>query len=95
MKTGTDILGNDKYDTVLFKTSEGCFSSWSTTEVALDTRNVTTNNRKLITKALKADIMQATAVLIDGKYHDITDVKGDDYNRWRIIVVNQFGRDRL
>ena len=95
MKTGTDVLGNDKYDTELFKTSEGRFSSWSATEVALDTRNVTTNNRKLITKALKADIMQATAVLIDGKYHDITEVKGDEYNRWRIIVVNQFGRDRL
>ena len=58
-QTGVDELGNPITEPAEIGDSEGRFSTWTTSEIALDVRSVTTNNRKIITKALKADLLQA------------------------------------
>ena len=94
-QVGSDQLNNPKYETFQIGQSEGRFSPWSTEEIALDKREVTANNRKIITRASKASLLLATKVKIDGMYHNITEIQGDDYSRWRILIVNRYGSDNL
>lgn len=95
--TGEDPLGNPINELVQIgedEDYEGRFSSWTAEEIALDDRNVTVNNRKIITKTSKERLSQANKLKFDGMYHDIKDIKGDDYGRWRIVVVNRYGSVR-
>lgn len=92
-ETGSDPLGNTINELVQIGESTGRFSSWTSEEIALDKREVTVNNRKIITRASKADLKLATKVKIEGLFHDITEIKGDDYSRWRILVVNRYGSE--
>ena len=92
VKVGTDRLKNDVFQETIIYTSEGRFSTWNEQEIALDKRNVTSSTRKIITRAKLFHIKSATAVRINNKLHDIKEIKGDDYTRWRVIIVDQFGR---
>lgn len=92
---GEDVLGNSITAPGVISESSGRFSSWTSEEIALDQRDVTKNNRKIITRAKKSDLVLAHKVQIDGKYHSITEIKGDDTSRWRIIVVNRYGSEKL
>lgn len=94
-QTGEDALGNPITELVVVGESEGIFSTWTDKEVALDKRNVTVNNRKILTRAKKSDIAQSSKVLFEGLYHTITEVKGNDYDRWRLIIVNRYGSETL
>ncbi|TLQ07565.1 hypothetical protein FEZ48_06175 [Marinilactibacillus psychrotolerans] len=94
-QTGEDALDNPITELVVVGESEGIFSTWTDKEVALDKRNVTVNNRKILTRAKKLDIAQSSKVLFEGLYHTITEVKGNDYDRWRLIIVNRYGSETL
>lgn len=94
-QTGSDILGNPINELVMIGESEGRFSSWTNAEIALDNRNVTVNNRKIITRETKGNLLLADKVKFDGLYHSITEIKGDDTSRWRILVVNRYGSEPL
>lgn len=93
-QTGSDILGNPITELVLIGKSEGRFSSWTNEEIALDVRNVTVNNRKILTPCSKELLEQAEKVKFEGLYHTITDITGDDTTRWRIVVVNRYGSEK-
>lgn len=90
---GSDQLNNPIYEQVLIGESLGRFSSWSAKEVA-DNREVTVNNRKIITQAKKETLLQVDKVKMDGLYYSITEIIGDDYSRWRILVVNRYGSEQ-
>ena len=92
---GSDPLGNPINELVVIGEYEGRFSSWSSEEIALDNRNITMNNRKIITTALKSDLTRANKIQFDGLYHTITEIRGEDYDRWRLVVVNRYGSDTL
>jgi hypothetical protein len=92
---GSDQLNNPIYERVLIRESIGRFSSWSDKEVALDAREVTVNNRKILTRASKAVISEADKVKINGLYYSIKDVTGDDFDRWRLVIVNRYGSEKL
>jgi len=92
---GSDQLNNPIYERVLIGESIGRFSSWSDKEVALDAREVTVNNRKILTRASKAVISEADKVKINGLYYSIKDVTGDDFDRWRLVIVNRYGSEKL
>lgn len=94
-ETGKDQLGNSINELIQIGESVGRFSSWTSEEISLDRRDVTVNNRKIITRASKGDLLLADKIQFDGKYHSITDIKGDDTSRWRILVVNRFGSEAL
>ena len=94
-QTGSDQLNNPIYENVLIGESLGRFSSWTAKEVALDNRDVTVNNRKIITKAKKETLLQVNQVELDGLYYSVKDIIGDDYSRWRILVVNRYGSENL
>lgn len=97
-QTGSDSLGNpinELVELVEFGESEGRFSAWTAEEIALDNRDITVNNRKIITRASAAVLKTVDKVKFEGKYHSITEIKGDDYTRWRILVVNRYGSDSL
>ena len=94
-QTGSDSLGNPINDLVEIGRGEGRFSSWSDREIALDNRKVTVNNRKIITRASVEVLKTVDRVKFEGKYHTITEIKGDDTMRWRIVVVNRYGSDLL
>lgn len=94
-ETGTDPLGNPVTELVQFGQGEGRFSSWTAEEIALDVREVTRNNRKILTWMKRADLERADRVKFEGKYHKVTEIKGDDHQRWRILVVHRFGTDAL
>lgn len=94
-QTGSDILGNPINELVMIGKSEGRFSSWSSEEIALDNRGLTANNRKIITRASRADLLRSEKIKFEGRYHTITEVRGDDYQRWRLVVVNRYGSDAL
>jgi head-tail adaptor len=101
-ETGNDELGNTINELVPYGESVGMFSSWTNKELNADSitlatnkRSVTVENRKIITRASRADLLLADKIKFDGKYHDITEIKGDDASRWRILIVNRYGSDRL
>lgn len=93
-QTGSDILGNPITELVLIGKSEGRFSSWTNEEIALDVRNVTVDNRKILTPCPKKLLEQADKVQFEGMYHTITAITGDDTTRWRIVVVNRYGSEK-
>jgi hypothetical protein len=101
-QTGVDDLNNPINELVISGESEGMFSSWTNKELSADSitlaannRGVTVENRKIITKALKSELLLADKIKFDGKYHDITEIKGDDSSRWRILIVNRYGSETL
>ena len=89
-----DILGNPIKELVQIDESEGRFSSWTSEEIALDVREMTVHNRKILTPASKELLEQADKVKFEDKFHDIKEIKGDDTTRWRILVVNRYGSDK-
>lgn len=89
----TDALGNPINTLEKFWQSDGRFSNWTAQEVALDNRNVTVNNRKIVTRASKSYLEQADKVKFEGRYYSVKEVKGSDYDRWRILVVDRYGSD--
>ena len=89
----TDALGNPINTLEKFGQSEGRFSSWTAQEIALDNRNVTANNRKLVTRASKSYLEQADKVKFEDRYYSVKEVKGSDYDRWRILIVDRYGSD--
>lgn len=91
---GSDQLNNPIYERVLIGESIGRFSSWTAEEIALDKREVTVNNRKILTRASKAVIDEADKVKINGLYYSIKDVIGDDFDRWRLVIVNRYGSEK-
>ena len=91
----TDVLGNPINTLEKFWQSEGRFSSWTAQEIALDARNVTINNRKILTRASKSYLEQADKVKFEGRYYSVKEVKGSDYDRWRILIVDRYGSDGL
>ncbi|MEK5052049.1 hypothetical protein MHH96_01150 [Niallia sp. FSL K6-0212] len=93
-KIGSDQLNNPIYEKVLIGESIGRFSSWSDKEVALDKREVTVNSRKILTRAPKAFIDEAESVKINGLYYAIKEVTGDDYERWRLVIVDRYGSEK-
>jgi hypothetical protein len=94
-EVGKDVLNNPVYESVEFKESFGRFSNWTSKEVALDKRDVTVNNRKILTRESKANLLLADKVKFEDKYHSIKEIIGDDLSRWRFIVVNRYGSDSL
>ncbi|MCO7128393.1 hypothetical protein NIE88_21975 [Sporolactobacillus shoreicorticis] len=92
-QTGLDPLGNPINELVRTGESIGRFSSWTAEEIALDNRQVTQNNRKIITRATKADLLSADKIEFEDRYHSITEIRGDDTTRWRIVVVNRYGSE--
>lgn len=94
-QTGSDPLGNPINELVPIGEAEGRFSTWTAEEIALDNREITVNNRKIITRASAAVLETVDKIKFEGKYHSITQIKGDDYVRWRILVVNRYGSDSL
>ncbi|MCO7128397.1 hypothetical protein NIE88_21995 [Sporolactobacillus shoreicorticis] len=92
-QTGSDPLGNPINELVQRGESVGRFSSWTAEEIALDNRKVTQNNRKIITRATKADLLSADKIKFEDLYHSITEIRGDDTTRWRIVVVNRYGSE--
>lgn len=94
-QTGIDVLNNPINELVPISESEGRFSNWTAEQVALDNREVTINNRKIITRETKENLLKADKIQFDGKYHTITQIRGDDTDRWRILVVNRYGSESL
>lgn len=91
----TDALGNPINTLDKFWQADGIFSSWTAQEIALDNRNVTINNRKIITRASKSYLEQADKVKFEDRYYSVKEVKGSDYDRWRILIVDRYGSDGL
>lgn len=91
---GSDALGNPIYDLVVIGESEGRFSSWSAEEIALDVRSLTVSNRKIVTRANISELKKAQKIKFEGLYHNITEIIGDDTTRWRIVLVNRYGREQ-
>ena len=89
----TDALGNPINTLEKFWQSDGRFSNWTAQEIALDNRNVTVNNRKIVTRASKSYLEQADKVKFEGRYYSVKEVNGSDYDRWRILVVDRYGSD--
>ena len=91
----TDALGNPINTLEKFWQSDGRFSNWTAQEVALDNRNVTVNNRKIVTRASKSYLEQADKLKFEGCYYSVKEVKGSDYDRWRILIVDRYGSEDL
>ena len=91
----TDALGNPINTLDKFWQADGIFSSWTAQEIALDARNVTINNRKILTRASKSYLEQSDKVKFEGCYYSVKEVQGSDYDRWRILIVDRYGSDGL
>lgn len=91
LKTGEDALGNPIHSLEQVGSTDGRFSSWSSEEIALDTREMTANHRKIVTAAAKADLESVEYVELQGSRHELTDIRGDDLQRWRLLVVKRYG----
>ncbi|MCO7125113.1 phage head closure protein [Sporolactobacillus shoreicorticis] len=92
-QSGTDPLGNPINELVQTGESVGRFSSWTAEEIALDVRQITQNNRKIVTRAMKEALTAADKIKFEDLYYSITEIQGDDTTRWRIVVVNRYGSE--
>jgi hypothetical protein len=93
-EVGKDQLNNPINELVQIGESVGRFSNWTSKEVALDKREVTVNNRKILTRESKANLLLADKVKFEDKYHSIEEIIGDDLSRWRIIIVKRYGSEK-
>lgn len=84
----TDDLGNVDYPDVVLGAFTGRFTQWTADDVNVHGRDLTSSNRKLVTKAPRILCKQATAVRIDGKDYTVTNVI--DYGRWRCLYVKGY-----
>lgn len=91
---GEDSLGNSITELIQIGESHGRFSSWRSEEIALDVRDITLHNRKILTPCSKELLEQADKVKFEGSFHSITSIKGDDSTRWRVIIVNRYGSEK-
>mgnify|MGYP001570495398 FL=1 len=91
----TDALGNPINTIEKFWQADGIFSNWTVQEIALDNRNVSINNRKILTRASKSYLEQSDKVKFEGRYYSVKEVQGSDYDRWRILIVDRYGSDGL
>lgn len=90
---GKDELNNPISELVLIGISSGRFSTWSEKEIAFDLRNITVNNRKILTRAKASDLQRADKIRFDGLYHSITEIRGSEFDRWRIVIVHRYGSE--
>lgn len=72
---------------------QGRFTSWSKEDVDVEGREVTKSTRKLITPADLEDCQAADKVLVDGLLYSVKEVRGDEYTRWRLLIVDKHGND--
>lgn len=72
---------------------QGRFTSWSKEDIEIEGREVTKSTRKLITTADLEDCEAADKVLHNGLLYTIKEVRGDEYTRWRLLIVDKHGND--
>jgi len=65
---------------------QGRFTSWSKEDIEIE-------GRKLITTADLDECESADKVLYDGLLYTIKEVRGDEYTRWRLLIVDKHGND--
>lgn len=83
-----DELNNPIVEPVLIGLYKGVISQWSIEEIALLDREITKNQRKLLTDAPKNVIEQTEQVEIDGDTYTLIDFKSD-FTRWRLCHVKE------
>lgn len=72
--------------------AEGRKSIFTNAEIALDARIVTQNIQKAVTTISRADLSKAFLFVINGESFTITDIKGEDDDRWRVIYLKSYGK---
>ena len=89
--TGTDMLGNPITKWLTAKTRyRGLFTEWSAEEIALEGREVTKSQRKLLTDAPLSVCRAADGVQADsGETFRVQSVK-DLHGRWRLLYVERW-----
>lgn len=84
--TGTDALGNETNAYVSIGTDKGRMTHWTSEEIALIPREVTTTQEKIITKAPLAVCRKASRIIYDDKTYTIKAVH-EMTSRWTILQV--------
>lgn len=73
--------------------AEGRFTSWTKEDIQVEGRDVTKHTRKVITTADLDECEAADKILFEGQLYSIKEVRGDDYTRWRLLIVDKHGND--
>lgn len=90
-KVDEDALGNPVYDDVEIGTHPTLITQWTSEEVALLDRDVTQNQRKLLTHAPKEVLNSTSMVEVDGITYTNILLKSD-FVRWRLCHVKEYKR---
>lgn len=73
--------------------AEGRFTSWSREDIDIEGREITKTTRKVITTADLDECEAADKILFNGHLYSIKEVRGDEYTRWRLLIVDKHGND--
>lgn len=85
-ETGRDELNNPIKKPILIGLYKGAITQWTTEEIALLDRKITSTQRKFITDAPRNVIEHADQVQVDGDTYTLLNLK-TDYRRWRLCHV--------
>lgn len=89
VQTGTDMLGNPVVELQVQEVSyKGRFTPWTAAGVELEGREVTQNQRRLLTNAPLAACLAAAGVQVGGEDYKILSV--EDLHRWRLVYVGRW-----
>ena len=87
--TGKDVLKNDiKTEKEVLNGVKGRFTPWNATDLELEDREVTINQRKFLLRIKKKDYPKCDRVRIDGETYNIKNVI--DLGRFVLLYVKRF-----
>lgn len=88
-ETGKDALGNP-----IYKESNGSqfparFTPWDAKDIALEGREITANQRKLLVRMPRKEVPDCQKVEFEGKIYQITQIT-DLYPRFTMLYVKKY-----
>jgi len=87
--TGKDELGNDTTQPVHLGDAASRIVKWTSEDVELLGRELTSRTVKLITRAKLLLLSKSRQVEMLGDRYNIVQVSGSIYDRWRILVLER------
>lgn len=90
-ETGQDALGNPIYEESSCSVFPARFTPWDAQDIALEGREVTTNQRKLLVRVPRKEIPDCQKVEFEGDIYQITQIT-DLYPRFTMLYVKKHKR---
>lgn len=90
-EVGKDALGNPVYEESRGSQFPARFTPWDAQDIALEGREVTVNQRKLLVRISRTEFPDCQKVQFEGKIYEVIQVT-DLSPRFTLLYVKKYGR---